>query len=147
MDPITAKTFLISRVIEEAATEQVNLSDVEKKMLHFTEVHPSLPDIHEVNTAFERDYNSDQYETKIRRLLKNARKRDSHLSSDKKQMWDDALNALKSEDHYILVMVYRAFPEYHNLLMPTHRVRDYLLYTAIGIALVFLLIGFAMWRK
>jgi hypothetical protein len=146
MDPIGAKQFLISRVIAQAATEQVNLSDVEMKMLHFTEVHPSLPDIYEVNAAFERDYDSDEYEIKITHLLKNARDSDGRSSPGQKQMWDDALNALKSEDHYILVMAYRAFPEYRKLLVPTHRVRDYVIYIAIGITLVFIVIGFAMWR-
>jgi hypothetical protein len=146
MDPTAAKQFLISRVIEEAATEQVNLSDVERKMLHFTEVHPSLPDIYEVNAAFERDYDSDEYETKITRLIKNARDSDDRASPRQGQMWDDALNALKSEDHYIPVMVYRAFPEYRKLLVPTHRVRDYLIYTAIGIGVVFIAIAIAMLR-
>ena len=76
MEPTAAKQFLISRVIEEAGVEQVSLSEVEKKMLYFTEVHPSLPDIYEVNTEFERDYDSDEYEAKIAGLLKNARDRD-----------------------------------------------------------------------
>jgi hypothetical protein len=48
MDTVAAKQFLISRVIAEAELERVPLSDVETKMLHFTEVHPSLPDIYDV---------------------------------------------------------------------------------------------------
>jgi hypothetical protein len=146
VDPIAAKQFLISRVTEEAEIEQTNLSDVERKMLHFTEVHPSLPDIHEVNAAFERGYDSDEYEAKITRLLKKARDRDSRSSPQRERVWDDALNALKSEDHYILVMAYRAFPQYRKLLVPTHRVRDYLIYIAIGTALVIICVGVAIWR-
>jgi hypothetical protein len=65
MDTVAAKQFLISRVIAEAELERVPLSDVEKKMLHFTEVHPSLPDIYDVYAEFERDYNSDEYEKKV----------------------------------------------------------------------------------
>lgn len=42
MDSVRAKQFLISRVLEEADLEKVHLSEVEKKMLYFTEVHPSL---------------------------------------------------------------------------------------------------------
>jgi hypothetical protein len=30
-------------------------------MLYFTEVHPSLPDIYEVNAEFERSYDTDEY--------------------------------------------------------------------------------------
>jgi hypothetical protein len=48
MDPTSAKQFLISKVVEEAEFEHVALSETEKKMLCFTEVHPSLPDIYEV---------------------------------------------------------------------------------------------------
>jgi len=47
-----AKPFLISRVVEVAELQHLNLSEVEKKMLYFTEVHPSLPDIYEVNAEF-----------------------------------------------------------------------------------------------
>ncbi len=145
MDSVTAKQFLISRVIEEAASENVPLSEVEKKMLYFTEVQPSLPDIHEVNAELERSYDSDEYEAKVSALLTNARDRDQRQSLGQGQQWKDALEALKGEDHYILVMVYRAFPEYRGALLPTHRVRDYAVYVAIGIAVVLIAIGFAIW--
>ncbi|MGD0569723.1 MAG: hypothetical protein ABSA78_15090 [Candidatus Sulfotelmatobacter sp.] len=144
MESTTAKQFLISRVIEEAEVEQVNLSDVEKKMLYFTEVSPSLPDIYEVNAEFERDYNSDEYEAKVVSLLRNARERDRRESSSKEQTWKDVLDALRKEDHYILVMVYRAFPEYRQSPVPTHRVRDYVVYIAVGIAVVLVCIGIAI---
>jgi hypothetical protein len=85
MEPAAAKQFLISRVIEEAKVEQVSLSGVEKKMLYFTEVHPSLPDIYETNAEFERDYNSDEYEAKVVKLLRNARERDSRPSPGREQ--------------------------------------------------------------
>jgi len=146
VDASSAKQFFISKVIEEAEFERVRLSEIEEKMLHFTEVPPSLPDIYQVNAEFERDYDSDEYEAKIVGLLKNARDRDSRSSPNLEQEWKDALDALKKEDHYILVMLYCAFPEYRKTILPTHRVRDYMIYIAIGIALVLALIGFAAWR-
>jgi len=146
MDAAAAKQFFISRVVEEAAVEQVSLSEVEKKMLYFTEVHPSLPDIYEVNAEFERDYDSDEYEAKIVGLLKSARDRDCHSSPNLEQEWKDALDALKKEDHYILVMLYCAFPEYHKSLLPTHRVRDYMIYIAIGIGVVIVALGIGFWQ-
>ena len=147
MEATGAKQFLISKVIEEAKVEQVTLSEVERKMLYFTEVHPSLPDIYEVNAEFERDYDSDEYEAKIAGLLRNARDRDRQSSPRREQEWKDALDALKDEDHYILVLLYCAFPEYLRFLRPTHRVRDYVIYVAIGIAVVLACIGIAIWRK
>jgi hypothetical protein len=146
MDPASAKQFLIARVVEEATVEHVSLSDVEKKMLHFTEVHPSLPDIYKVNAQFERDCDTDEYEAKISDLLKNARDRDNRASPTLEQQWKDSIDALKDEDHYILVLLYRAFLGDRKSLLPTHRVRDYIIYIAIGIALVFAAIGVAMWR-
>jgi hypothetical protein len=146
MDAIAAKQFFISKVIAEAEFEQVKLSEVEKKMLYFTEVHPSLPDIYEVNSEFEREYDSDEYEAKIARILKNARDRERRSEPSRDQTWNDALNALKHEDHYILVLIYRAFPEYRKSLLPTHRARDYMIYIAIGIALVLAIIGIADWN-
>jgi hypothetical protein len=140
MDPTAAKEFLISRVVEEAAVEQVNLSDVETKMLYFTEVHPSLPDIYETNAEFERNYNSDEYEAKVAKLLKNARDRDNHSSPSREHEWKDALDALKREDHYILVMVSQAFG-FGSAAANGHHVRDLLIYIVVGIGLaVFILL-------
>ena len=144
MEPTGAKQFLISKVIEEAKVEQVNLSEVEKKMLHFTEVHPSLPDIYEVNAEFERDYDSGEYETKIASLLKNARDRDRQSSPSREQDWTDALDALKKEDHYILVMVAQAFGA-GSATADGHRTRDVLIYLGVGIGIVLLLVLKVFW--
>jgi len=145
MEANAAKQFFISKVIAEAEFERVSLSEIEKKMLYFTEAQPSLPDIYGVNAEFERDYDSDEYEAKIAGLLKNARDRDTHSSTAGEQEWKDALDILRKEDHYILVLLYCALPEYRRSLLPTHRVRDYVIYIAIGLAVVCACIGFAIW--
>jgi hypothetical protein len=144
MDSIAAKQFLISKVSEQAEIEHLPLAEVEKKMLYFTEVHQSLPDTYSVNAEFERDYDSDEYEAKIAGLLRRGRERDRKESAVQAQQWDDAIDALKAEDHYILVMVYRAFSEYRKSLLPAHRVRDYAIYIGIGIGVVAVAIGFAI---
>jgi hypothetical protein len=145
MEANAAKQFFISKVIAEAEFERVSLSEIEKKMLYFTEVHPSLPDIYGVNAEFERDYDSDEYEAKIAGLLKNARDRGNHSSTASEQEWKAALDILRIEDHYILVLLYRAFPEYRRALLPTHRIRDYVIYIAIGLAVVCVCFGIAIW--
>jgi len=144
MNPTDAKQFLIARVLREAELEHVPLSEIEKKMLHFTEGHPSLPDIHQVNDEFERNYNSDEYEAKVAGLLKNARDRDSQSSPNREEEWKEALTALKKEDHYILVMVSQAF----GSSAPTgrHRVRDLLIYMVVGIGVVLLLVLLTLWK-
>lgn len=147
MDSITAKQFLISKVVEQAELEHVPFSDVERKMLYFTEIHPTLPDIYEVNAEFERDYDADEYEVKVAGLLRRVRDRDRTQSTVHAQQWEDAIDALKKEDHYILVMVYSAFAEYRKSIVPTHRVRDYVIYVAIGIGLVLVLVAVAQWSR
>ena len=140
MDSADAKQFLISRVIEEADLRGVNLSEIERKMIYFTEVHPSLPDIYDVNAEFERNYDSDEYEAKIAGLLKSARDRNRRESPGREQEWKDALHALRKEDHYILVMVSQAFGSGPGRLSGDEpRTRDFLIYIAIGIAVVLIL--------
>ena len=146
MDSTAAKEFLISRVTEEAIVEQMNLSDVEKKMLYFTEVHPSLPDIYETNAEFERNYNSDEYEAKVASLLRNARDRDRSKSPGSEQAWQDALEALRKEDHYILVMVAQAFRG-SSATSKGNRLRDFLIYIAIGISFVLIMLLASIWRS
>jgi hypothetical protein len=144
MDSTAAKQFLISKAIEEAELEHLPLSETEKKMMYFTESGPSLPDIYEVNAEFERDYNSDEYEAKIAGLLRNARTRDQDQSAAQAQQWEDALDTLKKEDHYILVMVQQAFGA-GSATIDKHRVRDFLIYVAIGVGIVLLVILKVVW--
>jgi hypothetical protein len=74
-----AKQFLVGKIVEEASLEGVSLSDVERKMLYFTETAWTLPDIMEVNDEFDRYYDQNEYEKKISRLIKNAGKRPSRI--------------------------------------------------------------------
>jgi hypothetical protein len=60
-----AKEFLVSRIVAESQREGVSLSEVERKMLYFSESAWTLPDIAEVNDAFDREYNQAEYEQKL----------------------------------------------------------------------------------
>ena len=100
-----AKEFLISQIIEQARRENVLLSEVEQKMLYFTEAEETLPDIYEVNEQFEREYDNSVYEKKIAGLLRNAHRRNQQESPTRKDRWKQAVADLRKEDHYLLVMV------------------------------------------
>jgi hypothetical protein len=100
-----SKDFLISQVVEEAQRENVALSEVERKMLYFTETEETLPDIYEVNTQFESAYDSAEYEEKIAGLLRNAFRRNQKESVEAKHQWKQAVADLRKEDHYLLVMI------------------------------------------
>ena len=67
-----AKEFLISKIVAEADSENVPLSEVERKMLYFTESGWTLPDIMKVNEDFDREYDQDEYEHKITKLVTKA---------------------------------------------------------------------------
>jgi hypothetical protein len=100
-----AKEFLVSRMVAEAQRENVPLSEVERKMLHFTESGWTLPDMMAINEEFDRDYDQDEYEKKIARLIKNADKYARKESRDEYDAWWAAIRFLEKEDHYISVMI------------------------------------------
>lgn len=100
-----AKEFLVSRITEEASKCHVRLSEVERKMLYFSEGYPTLPDIMEVNAQFEAECDDEKYETKIRRLSRKAFRRDQKESPEDVPLWREAVKVLNKEDHYIMVML------------------------------------------
>lgn len=103
-----AKEFLIRCIVEEAQRERDPLSDTERNMLYFSETHWTLPNILEVNQAFEREYNEGEYENKIERLIRNFKARVDREDAASLEQWNHAVKTLESEDHYLLVMIHAA---------------------------------------
>ena len=100
-----AKEFLISRIVAEAQRENVPLSEVERKMLYFTESGSTLPDMTAVSKSFDSEYHQNEYEQKIARLIRNAAKHDRKESRDEYDTWWAAIRFLRREDHYLSVMI------------------------------------------
>lgn len=100
-----AKEFLVARIVQEAQAQGVPLSEVERKMLYFTESGWTLPDIGEVNEAFDRDYDQASYEAKIAKIIRQIRTDDRKRSPQQFEAWKDAVKMLRKEDHYLLVMI------------------------------------------
>ena len=100
-----AKEFLISEIVAEAQRENTPLSEVERKMLYFTESGWTLPDIMRVNEDFDREYDQDEYEHKIAKLVAKADKRIRNGSAEDYDRWWAAIRFLQREDHYISVMI------------------------------------------
>jgi hypothetical protein len=100
-----AKEFLVSKIVEEAQREGAPLSEVERKMLYFTENYWTLPDMASVSEAFDREYDRDQYEKRISQLVRKARVRTRKENPQELEDWKDAICILSKEDHYILVML------------------------------------------
>jgi hypothetical protein len=100
-----AKEFLISKIVAEAQHENAPLSEIERKMLYFTESGWTLPDIMKVSEDFDREYDQDKYEQKIAKLVTKADKRIRKGSRDDYDRWWAAIRFLQREDHYITVMI------------------------------------------
>lgn len=101
----TAKQFLLSKISEQAQTDGVALDETERKMFLFSESSGS-PDAETVE-RFDREYNDATYEAKITKLLRRAYQTDKPVL-ERKSEWSDALEALRKEDFYGLVMVDQA---------------------------------------
>jgi hypothetical protein len=99
-----AKEFLASQIAEEAQRESTPLSEIERKMLYFSETGWTLPDIMEVNEKFDSAYDQDDYEHKIANLIRKAYRRacGDEASYEK---WRTSISILNRGDHYLSVMI------------------------------------------
>jgi hypothetical protein len=104
MDEREAKDFLVQQAASQAALEGISLSNLEKRMMYFSESGYVPEDPIALNDEFEAQYDTDEYEEKISKLLQHAYKRISKDSDTKHRTWNAAIKCLRRGDHYILVM-------------------------------------------
>ena len=99
-----AKSFLVQQVAEQAQREGIPLSDLEKRMMQFTESSDAVENPIELNDEFEKHYDTSEFERKIALLLADAYRRLKKETPDTARTWDSCIRKLKKGDHYILVM-------------------------------------------
>lgn len=99
-----AKEYLIDRIVVRAKQDGVELSEIERKMLYFTETGWTLPDMAEVSAKFDQEYDQDEYEDKIARIVRRVHET---ATPEDEQAWDDAVEVLRGQDHYLLVLMNR----------------------------------------
>lgn len=100
-----AKDFLAGELAAEAEREGAPLSEIERKMLYFSETDWTLPDMASVSAEFDRDYDQDEYEQKIAELARKVERRNRAENPEEKAAWQDALNELSEGDHYLTVLI------------------------------------------
>ena len=103
-----ALEFVVSRIADEAQRDGDPLSEIERKMLYFSETAWTLPDIMDVNDEFDKQYNQDDYEKKISQLISKAVRRARKHQTEEFQAWIQAVRRLRKDDRYLLVMVDQA---------------------------------------
>ena len=144
MTAAQARQFLVDRVVDEAKREGAALTDVEIRMLGFSEASASSDD-KEAAAVFERDYNKEHYENKIALMLGSVYERD--IESGTKADWDQSLDELAEEDMYLFVMLEKAgiVKTTTSLSLPDWRLLrglvPALLFIAAGIIVAFTPIG------
>lgn len=116
-----AKEYLVGVITKEAQHDGTALTEVEEKMLYFTETGWTLPDMKEISSEFDRDYDQDEYERKIGSIIARISARLSDGSEEERIAWRRALEKLSRGDHYLLVLIDSANPvrkgARHNLKM------------------------------
>jgi hypothetical protein len=105
-----AKDYLASRIAQEAQCDGTPLTEVERKMLYFTETGWTLPDMKEVSAEFDRNYDQSDYEKKISELVARIQDGLTDKSRQEQTTWALALERLSQGDHYLLALVDAANP-------------------------------------
>jgi len=100
-----ALDYVAGRIAAEAKREGSPLSDVERKMLYFSETDWTLPDMAKVSAEFDRDYNQDEYEQKVVGLIGKITAHHHGNNLNEEENWDEAVARLSEGDHYVLVLV------------------------------------------
>jgi len=99
-----AKDFLVAQTAEQASLEAVPLSDLEKRMMYFTENDEMPEDPLKLNDEFEAQFDSDEYEIKVSSLLQHAYARIMKENPLACSQWKEAIRTLSKGDHYLLVL-------------------------------------------
>jgi hypothetical protein len=103
-----AKRFFVEKVIGEAATEGIPLSDAEQRMLSFSESDPEFVVSPGLVERLQAEISDDAYEAKIAGLIERAWKRDVESDSNARTVYHEAFTLLSQGDHYLLVMIDKA---------------------------------------
>ncbi len=137
-----AKKFLANKIAFEAECQGAPLSDVEKRLLLFSEQEPGseagIPD----DVLQDIDL---EYEKKITSLLKAAYKRD-HESPEMREQYEGAMQELDGNDHYLLVMAAPVLRPSVMTLPAPRQASDLFIYFAIGLAVVAGIVAYAIWQ-
>jgi hypothetical protein len=100
-----AKDIIAGEIVRQASIDRVSISNLERRMLYFTEEGDCPEDPLALDEGFESEHDAKEYEAKISGLARRAHQRLKKENSASLQLWDEAIKILKKGDHYLLVML------------------------------------------
>jgi hypothetical protein len=103
-----AKRFFVEKIVTQAASERVTLSDAERRMLSFSESDPEFVVDPVLVERLAAEISDADYESKIVGLLERAFARDLASDVGARDTYAAAYDVLRQGDHYLLVMIDRA---------------------------------------
>src|ERR1017187_9965087 len=96
-----AKEFLIGWIDAEARRVGTPLSEVERKMLYASKKGWTLPEMDDIQEAFERYHDPSEYEEKMGKLIRAIRHGARDGNAADYEAWTEAVRVLSREDHYL----------------------------------------------
>lgn len=100
-----ALDYVAARIAAEAEREGNPQTDVERKMLYFSETDWTLPDMAAVSAEFGRDYDENEYERRISGLVRKIEADKRGHDKEEGQAWNAAVEKLSQGDRYLLVLL------------------------------------------
>jgi len=94
----------VQQVKEQARLDVVSFSELEARMMYFTESDASCENPLELNDEFEGQYHTAEYEAKAARLLHHAYDRLKDKDPENTRNWNLAIRTLRKGDHYLVVL-------------------------------------------
>src|SRR5260370_10817671 len=132
-----AKNFLVHQAVEQASLENVPFSDLERRMMYFTESGEMPESTFELDAAFAGEYDSAEYEVKVSKLMSDAYARLKKEDPSSARIWDDSVQELRKGDHYLPVLLDQA-PIYGA---PTKDMFNWNFWKVLGIGILVLVVG------
>lgn len=131
-----AKDLLVQKT-EQAALENVPFSDLERRMMYFTETGECPEDPIALNDAFEAKYDSEDYESKMSTLMRKARHRLEKEDPQSARIWDECIRELRKGDHYILILLCNT----RGSQLASLPVLSWSFWKLLGVSLLVLIVG------
>lgn len=100
-----AKRFFVEKIVAQARTEGVSLSEAEREMLSWSESDPDIEIDPTLPGRLVAEMSDEAYEKKVVGLLARSFSNDIRASPPAEDEWKHASRVLHQGDHYILVML------------------------------------------